>query len=121
MNAKEAVKRLRNVSYDDRHSCMLTETHSYELDVLEQVAARLEELETPPTAEEVCEALNTAVQLYPKIFYYDEISKTFKEIHLSRNEEIVSYYTNKTITINPNYGIPPHLITLIGRFYEAQQ
>ena len=74
-----------------------------------------------PTADEVCEALNTNARLFPKIFFYDDISKTFKEIHLSWNEEIVSYYADGTITINPNYGIPPHIITLIGRFYEAQE
>ena len=85
----------------------------------EQALTELEALKRYPTSEEVCEALNTDVSLYPKIFYYDEISKTFKEIHISRNEEIVSYYTNGTITINPNYGISPHLITLIGRFYEG--
>lgn len=74
---------------------------------------------TPPTADEVCKALNTDNHLYPKIFFYDEISKTFKEIHISKNEEIVSYYANGTITINPNYGIPPHIITMIGKFYES--
>ena len=72
---------------------------------------------TPPTDKDVVMAL--LKHFDKKIFFYDEISRTFKEVHLTRNDEYVSYFRDGTITINVNYGLPPHLITLIGRFYEG--
>ena len=68
---------------------------------------------TPPTADEVCEALNE-----------------YKDFDFVRYENY-SFYSGDTICylgfdgvddeplIIFNYELPPHLITLIGRFYEG--
>ena len=126
MTPKEAFEILvKNISIstDDETWKLLTEDSKYPLKQLEeyklvtQALTELEELKRYPTSKEV---IVTWLNYFKsKIIFYDEISKTFKEIHLSRNDEIISYYADKTITINANYGLPPHLITLIGRFYEG--
>lgn len=73
---------------------------------------------TPPTADEVCKALSQFDD-FDKV-EYDEQTKTFS------SGEIICYIgydfsSDKCkTTIIFNYDLPPHLITLIGRFYEAQ-
>ena len=76
----------------------------------------LEALKKSPTADEVCLAIMKHYE--SKIVFYNEIAKTFNEVHLTRNEEVVSNYANGEVGINYN-ALPPHLITLIGKFYES--
>ena len=72
------------------------------------------ELLTPPTAEDVCKALSEwfgeFVQYYDG-FYIDKSTKNYRKIE---------FITTK---IGDNYKVdrplPPHLMTLIGRFYEG--
>ena len=70
---------------------------------------------TPPTAEEVCKALSK--------FVGREVSYTNKQFHyIIKNTQVLIYvtetYNNKTFSLG--VYLPPHLITLIGRFYEGE-
>lgn len=78
----------------------------------------IEQALTPPTQEEVCEAIMKHYR--GKVVFYNEMARTFNEVHITRNEETVSFYANGEVGINYN-GLPPHLITLIGRFYEGME
>lgn len=81
----------------------------------------IEELKKPPTEQEVCEALsewfkNKEIKYENGDFYYQPmITKPKQYISIKRklafSEKIV--YTIET-------QLPPHLITLIGRFYEGK-
>ncbi len=82
----------------------------------------LKSILTPPTAEEVCEALSEYLQRKVNIysdntFYYTE------QRQIGECDEIICGYgwENEHHTIAFEIDLPPHLITLIGRFYEAQQ
>ena len=87
-----------------------------DITVVKQVLTELEELKRYPTSKEVC--LSIMKHYDSKIVFYNEMAKTFNEVHLTRNEEVVSNYANGEVGINYN-ALPPHLITLIGRFYEG--
>jgi len=73
---------------------------------------------TPPTADEVCLAIMKHYE--SKIVFYNEMARTFNEVHITRNEETISFYASGEVGINYN-ALPPHLITLIGRFYQAEE
>ena len=67
-----------------------------------------------PTADEVCKALSE--------FVGREVSYTNKQFHyIIKNTQVLIYvtetYNNKTFSLG--VYLPPHLITLIGRFYEG--
>lgn len=82
---------------------------------LEQAIAEHEELKRYPTADEVCKALSEQLKTQIKIgknkhgitFNYAETGKKI----ISLNYDL----------IHINVQLPYNLITLIGRFYEAQQ
>jgi len=68
-----------------------------------------------PTADEVCKALSE--------FVGREVSYTNKQFHyIIKNTQVLIYvtetYNNKTFSLG--VYLPPHLITLIGRFYEGE-
>ena len=90
------------------------EEHQVQLPDVELTLIR--EAITPPTADEVC--LSIMKHYESKIVFYNELAKTFNEVHLTRNEEVVSNYANGEVGINYN-ALPPHLITMIGKFYES--
>lgn len=72
---------------------------------------------TPPTEQEVCEALS-------EYFKKDvKFSKETKEFYYWEDEYMTVFITETYGDGRYNLGVylPPHLITLIGRFYEAQQ
>lgn len=72
---------------------------------------------TPPTAEEVCEALGKYYKLEEfESVLYDENFSYFVLNRLKEKGNIVFLIKNK---IKINDYLPPHLITLIGRFYES--
>lgn len=92
---------------------------SKDLEIIEQAL-------TPPTEEEVCKALSEhlEVPIYYNIphryFYYEvlEISgRNKKEIILTTFTKRGTNYNDETLDIR--YDLPPHLIILIGRFYEG--
>jgi len=67
---------------------------------------------TPPTAEEVCEALKSYFGHHVDKIFYDNESKSFRD---EINPNLVEYLFDITYLKD----IPPSLITLIGRFYEG--
>jgi len=72
------------------------------------------ELKKSPTAEEVCKTLSE--------FVGREVSYTNKQFHyIIKNTQVLIYvtetYDNNTFSLG--VYLPPHLITLIGRFYEG--
>ena len=85
-----------------------------DIDIIEQAL-------TPPTQEEVCEELG---EYYEKTVYYTDfyIDKGF----------VLQWYKNKKssrdmkLVLGKKYRLvfyrelPPHLITMIGRFYEKE-
>ena len=91
-----------NLDYVSKHNLM---------DDLREIKKAL----TPPTADEVCEALSEQLKTQIKIgknkhgitFNYAETGKKI----ISLNYDL----------IHINVQLPYNLITLIGRFYEAQQ
>lgn len=79
---------------------------------------------TPPTADEVCEALSKCEDLDKHSFItYMPENKSFTLFKQFRDDDCYEAdlvrYEKGTIYIAKHY--PPHLITLIGRFYKAQQ
>lgn len=85
------------------------------LDIIEIITQALEELETlrkketPPTADDVCKALSEYLGI---CFRYN--GKNFHTNAFCVN------WVNSNGTIFFNIDLPPHLITLIGRFYESE-
>ena len=75
---------------------------------------------TPPTVEEVCAALSEYLEREVKIskeksFYYSQIS------HCGEVDEIICGYgwEDTHYTIGFEIDLPPHIITMIGKFYES--
>lgn len=123
MTPKEALEKLvKNVvtSTDEETWKLLTEDSKYPLKQLEeyklivQTLTELEALKRYPTADEVCEALSE-YHLFDMV-EYDKKTQTFY------SGDNICYmgidYQDKPIIIF-DYELPPHLITLIGRFYEG--
>ena len=67
---------------------------------------------TPPTAEEVCEALEN----------YSGRLTSYKEKHNTFFDDVgyICFSIKKLIYLRRN-ALPPHLITLVGKFYEGVQ
>lgn len=84
---------------------------------------------TPPTADEVCEELNkwySDVVDYVFIhgvddFTYDEKNKRFYKRMLNSPHEMTICRIDTNGCMELREPLPPHLITLIGRFYEVQE
>ena len=83
-------------------------------DLLE-IAPIIEQALTPPTVEEVCEALRVELKW---LIIYDEKKKSFCHIDTANLREIQAIYMrdNKLYVSQP---LSPSTITLIGRFYEG--
>ena len=76
-----------------------------------------EELKRYPTADEVCKALNME---YKNHVMFDV---DYKQFIVTMTQPIVmqyeiTEYKNGCVRIQPDY-LKPHLITLIGRFYQG--
>ena len=99
----EALKELTN------YQCITTEYFNTLVETLEKAL-------TPPTAEEVCDELSKLIgnaYYENKIFYENELK--IEEIcylarDMGKNIDIIRFN---------NYSLPPHIITMIGRFYEG--
>ena len=64
----------------------------------------------PPTADEVCEVLGKHTMF---LTAYDKHKKEFFD-----SNGYICYLSNGRIYFN-DFALPPHLITLIGKFYEG--
>ena len=89
---------------------------------------------TPPTADEVCEALSEWYGADVKHDYHqhDDINEVYMhdQFYFRKIKTDIDgkpYTIHKSIVVGDKNGLsfnaylPPHLITLIGRFYEAQE
>lgn len=90
-------------------------------DVLKDIST-IEKALTPPAAEEVCKALSEWLNkevpdLWNYNVYYSDGG--FQYYNGEGFEEyLVEYYEeDKTMTLS--VFLPPHLVTLVGRFYEG--
>ena len=71
-------------------------------------------LKTPPTADEVCKALSKE---FGHTYYYDEDLRDFWCEEFGSDDHMQTWYlSNEPLNELVDY---PHLITLIGKFYEG--
>jgi hypothetical protein len=84
---------------------------------------RLAEIETPPTADQVCEALSEyfgeTIILNPATCEFMNVNCFANDVNSVTHTKITEWFEpyNTYSIIEP---LPPHLITLIGRFYEGR-
>ena len=95
------------IAFRQASGCEFSETNKKSYDVLVKAL-------TPPTQDEVCRQLSE---------YY---SNKFREIYdfQYKNEEFIGFIRHKAIYLNEqelnNFIVDaPHLLTLIGRFYQG--
>ena len=82
-----------------------------------EAISELDKSLTPPTADEVCEALS---EFYGKKVIYVADVKKFAYEGVDGWQEICYFGKNfKGDVIRFSFRLPPHLITLIGWFYEG--
>ena len=68
---------------------------------------------TPPSEEEVCKALSEWLEV--KVEYIKH-SKSFYTVE----DKQIARYIDKNIGMVIRCNLPPHIITMLGQFYEAQ-
>ena len=107
MTPKEAFRRI-DISLSD----YLGEGLINERKMISQALTELEELKRYPTSEEVCEALSE--YLGRDVTYNDG---TFELVYDDYTLFICECSKNNVAI---GMTLPPHLITLIGRFYENE-
>jgi len=86
---------------------------------LKDLHIRMDEMKKPPTAEEVCDALGKFYNI--KVYYMN--NNYHNGFHFKDSWFIVKYQ-NDRLRFSNDYmfhvnDLPPHLLTLIGRFYEG--
>jgi hypothetical protein len=91
------------------------------IEPIKQALTELEELRKVPTADEVCAKLsehynNGLPQRFHKNIIYHNTNKTF----YFKEGNFIIYYKAGNIYFNSLYRFSPHLITMIGRFYEKE-
>jgi len=77
---------------------------------------------TPPTQEEVCEVLSEYLKGNVKVVIdkYDDCSFMSFVAETDKYQNLTIVIKDfETETIEIEFALPPHLITLIGRFYEG--
>ena len=117
MTPKEALLNLVTLMRDE-YNFPFNLTTEYKL--LKQALNELEALKKPPTVEEVCEALS---QFYKEqVSYSNDRHNHMFYFEKSRLGIVMLLFENINF-IRGDYhktnNLPPHLITLIGRFYEG--
>lgn len=117
MTPKEALNNIKEIFIHNEYGESRGSTYDFGVNLCEIIKQALDELEAlkkPPTVEEVCKALSEClakdVSYGAKQFYY-----TIK------NTECIMFVTETygDGLWSINEYLPPHLITLIGRFYEG--
>lgn len=85
------------------------------IDIEQELDTIAEALHTP-TADEVCEALSKE---FGHTYYYDEELRDFWCEEFGSDDHMLTWYlSNEPLNELIDY---PHLMTLIARFYEAQE
>lgn len=100
----------------------------YKFDELNKIEKAL----TPPTSDEVCEALSEyyGVEVLHNTYEHDDINETFMRdafyrVKIKFDMDGKPYKVKHDIVaggvdgITLNAWLPPYLITMIGRFYEG--
>jgi len=98
----------------DKANKLASDMKSNDKKIVENALNRLAKIETPPTKQEVCEALS---EYFKEVWEYYEDSKTFAGFN-SHKLIWLGRYKEGDIPSSLQ-ALPPHLITMIGRFYEA--
>jgi len=82
--------------------------------VASQVLAIIDEALIPPTQEKVCKAIQR--------YYGGEVVYEKNGFVLLGYEKpyLLAKLVEDEIKFHSKYNLPPHLITLIGRFYESE-
>ena len=99
----------------------------------ERLLARVKKALTPPTEQEVCEALSEwyGADIKHDYHQHDDINEVYMHDQfyfrkIKRDIDGKQYTIHKSIVVGDENGLsfnaylPPHLITLIGRFYESK-
>ena len=81
--------------------------------ITENALNAIEQALTPPTADEVAKALG---EYFNDNVIYEKEDKGFT---FSKYSPYICHIENEIIIIN-YIKLPPHLITMIGRFYESE-
>lgn len=113
MTPKEAFKALADKKIIENaigEYNTIRETFEDECVTIEQALTELEELKRYPTAEEVCEVLSKELEDSVILFYGDFVAT-------NKNRVVASKFDDGEILTQ--ISLPPHLTTLIGRFYEG--
>jgi len=76
----------------------------------------IEQALTPPTEEEVCKALSE----YLKPHYTRNVKVTFENNEFVFFERRIVQYVGGNIWFNLPIDFPPHLITMLSRFFEGK-
>lgn len=84
----------------------------------EEIFNTIKQALTPPTANEVCEALSEYYKDYEVTYLKEE--KTFVRTNYAYTFDIV-WEDAGEICFKKNTTLPPRLITLIGKFYESEE
>jgi hypothetical protein len=118
MTPKEALKGIKQAIAEHLHlkTGVSVEKHfeylqyDTEIDIVEQALTELEELKRYPTADEVCEALSE--------YYHYEVEYSKRDMTFESELSWYACFKDGVIDFGGD-KLPPHLITLIGRFYEG--
>ena len=78
--------------------------------IVDQALDELEELKRYPTADEVCKALSE--------YYHYEVEYSKKDMTFESELSWYACFKDGIIDFGGD-KLPPHLVTLIGRFYEG--
>lgn len=117
MTAKKALEKIGSTTYYDWNNIPLSEHFKEEFDRVDKSLTELEELKRYPTADEVCEALSEFYRKLMMDIYYDEKLNSF--CYGEYGDISVEVGLDKNGNLKIKEYLPPHLITLIGRFYEG--
>ena len=116
MNKENLFKALDEGTIDEITD-LLYEDFESTVRVLKQLKNEL----TPPTADEVCKALSEYYELKEdeSVFYRSNTKEFVIDTSMvGFEDEICIMLPNFTIAFY--HDLPPHLITMIGRFYEGE-
>lgn len=110
---KEAIKRLRSIGEKGMRESDYRE-------VTDSLALYRQDLELVlhiPTSDELCKALSSYIGHYVEYSEYYFFYEDFGEYDYKETYFVVEICDDGSLDIN--YELPPHLITMIGRFYEG--
>lgn len=109
MTPLQALERIGNRGLNDYGEATIKTVFKEEYNLLTSLI-------TPPTADEVSEALS---KVFGHTHYYDEELRDFWCEEFGSDDHMLTWYlSNEPLNELVDY---PHLMTLIGRFYEAQE